>query len=455
MAEQHQLPTPKQPPAEIEADAPTYDTGNNVGDESNLRPAVNKIEVETTSEGETSKPEDWKDEKRNAIFARNKKSRAEQMQDFSGDPNDPDARYGKVDQSDLGDLEREALERRKQYQREQFGQQDEPPQQPQQPQQQTAAPASANPALDLNSLPPELRNMEFNLRIDGRNEPITLDSLLRDAQISRATSKRYDLVKQMLAQVQEMHRLAQPAAGAPEARGQQPRGDNPFDGPDGGDTSHQQNRPDVKALVEKIQLGSVDEAAEALTTFLENSQRSQPQVDDTTRVLSVLEDRNAEEAIVKFAEKHPEIADPDLQSLMTRNLILIQGNDLENAGYDQEWLRQNIRSVDELKQFHKMLRARRVPGIRSTGECLEIALNAAKQKASAWAGTPAAPAPAPRQQGTPPSGMAARLERKAALPAQPAQRRAAPPPANQNKTVEQSRSRAVAEMQKRRGQAHG
>ncbi len=30
-----------------------------------------------------------------------------------------------------------------------------------------------------------------------------------------------------------------------------------------------------------------------------------------------------------------------------------------------------------------------------------------------------------------------------------------PPPANQNKTVEQSRSRAVAEMQKRRGQAHG
>ena len=447
--EQHQLPTPSATLADMRPEPPITDDGGSGFSPSSAPPSSDKLDVATHGEGDTPPTQEFKDEKRNAIFARAKTRRAEQMEDFDGDANNADARYGKVDQSEMGDLEREALERRKQYQREQVEAATE------QPQQQPAKPANPyDTAPSLQNLPDELRNMQFTLKVDGRDQPITIEELIRNEQKNRAADSRFELSKQLLQQAQEMSRLAQQPEGQPDHRGQSPRGDNPWDAPADGHTSHEQPALDVKSLVEKIQLGTADEAAEALTQFFNAAQRqAQPQVDDTTRVLTAIEDHNAAGVVADFAQRHPEVRDPDLQGLIARNTVYVMADDLERAGYTTDWLKQNVPSIQALKDLHKMARIQRMPGIRSTNDVLEAALQSVKQKATGWAGSPTAPAPSAARPANQPAGLQQRADRKQGLAQQPALRRAQAPQPPQQRTQEQSRAAAVAQIRARRGQS--
>lgn len=447
--EQNQLTTPNPQIPDMEPDGPTAEDG---GSDSGLRPAERRLEVGSTAdEGEErAAPQQWKDEAREAIARKAKETRSAKYKPYGGDPNETNVNYG--EQEELSDLERQALDQQRRHQQGETeaatGQRQ--PQQRQQPSAEDEAPVPGIEELD-----PIYAKQKVKIKIDGRETFITVEEAMRHVQMHGAADKRFETARRMVQQAHELIEHVAPEARSPQ--GQQPqRRDNPFD--QQGDTSPAMSDEDRAALIEKIQLGSPQEALEAFDKMAAAmSQKTQPQ-EDAYRVLSVLEDRNSIEALNAFAAKHPEVADPDLQILVSRNMGQVMATDLLNAGYSEDWLRANVHGPEQLKDLHRRARIDRLPGVRSTSEVLEIAFAKTREKATSWTGTQARPS-TPGQQtqqrttGAPARPMPNRADRKAALPAQPPQRGASRQPLpTQQVTIEQSRSDAVARMRKARGQ---
>lgn len=441
--EQNQLPTPK----DIEPDTPTAEDGAGEGG-LDLRPAQQKLGDEPPASEEQREPQQWKDEKRAAIFAKSRE-RTANYREYGGDPNDASITYGDDNAAadDMDDLEREAMERARQSRQKDIEKatgQTQPAAQQQQ---------DGEDAPYFEQLDPVLLQQKVTLKIDGKPVRVTFEEALRHRQMHGAAENRLEHAKQLARQAQELVRNATPAPGSPQTTGQDQRRDNPFDAPPAGRNT---SAPpvDKKALIERIQIGTPEEALEAFDQILESARVSQQPADDTTRVLTVLEDRNSEDALKRFAEKHPEIRDETLASLVTENVRTVMATDLINAGYSPDYLRTVITSPDDLTRFHKMQRINRVPGIRSTGDVLEIALSGAKQKISELSGVLRTDQGQGQQRGTTSApATPTRQQRKAALPAQPAQRTAVRTPAQtQQVSVEQSRANAVARIRQGRGQ---
>lgn len=429
----NQLRTPDLP-----AETPTFDDGGNA---SQAYQAPAPAPQPSQDDDQRAEPVQWKDTKREEIFARAKEKRAAETQPFSGDPNDPSALYGtQTDQSELGELEQEALRRRQAH----LGQIAQQPQQGQQPQQRKP----------LNGLDPNLLAQPVPIIVDGQQIEVPFEELVRNYQIDQAATKRLEQAKMLLAQTQEFQRVHQPQPGNATAGYEEPtEQENSPDGQDGYDDapSYTSRKPaNVKDLVEKIQLGTPEEAATALEEFVSSAMNRSAPVDETTRVLSALEDANAKQAITAFAEQNPQIAtNPILQQEATKEIHRNMAMDLINAGYTMDNLRQMAPTPQALTALHKQARINRVRGVRSVSDLVNAGYHGALTNLRQLVDT-TAPRSAPNQA----QSMQQRQQRKETLQPQPVARRLstgmAPP--SQAKSQEQSRAAAVARMRQARGQ---
>ena len=435
LPEQNQLPTPN----DLPADAPTHDDGGY--QQQNYTPPQPEAAPRSQQEGDQGdEAPQWKDDKRNEIFSRAREKRAAETQAFSGDPNDPNALYGaEVDQSEMGELEQEALRRRQEHLAQVTGQQ--PP-----PQQQQRKP--------LNGLDPQFLATPVPIIVDGQQREVPMEELVRNYQIDQAAQRRLEQAKALLAQTQEFQRL-QPQPGQ-HAENDETTGQDDSTGDQDdfdrklGHTSGK--RGNVKELIEKIQLGSPDEAAQALEDFVTSAVNRDPPVDEQTRVLTALEDHNAKQAVIAFAQANPQIANnPVLQQEATKVIHRGMAEDLLRAGYSMEELRSLAPTPQHLTQLHKQARISGVRGVRRVSDLISVGYQGAIQNLRALVDQ-TAPALAPNQA----PSMAQRQQRKDALQPQPAARRLSPSlnAPTQSRTVDQSRSAAVARIKQQRGQPY-
>lgn len=426
--EQNQLPTPDLP-----AETPTFDDGGQPAQSYEQPQPAPRAPQEPEERGE---PTTWKDEKRGEIFARAREKRAAETQPFSGDPNDPDAVYGsEVNHDELGELEQAALQRRQEHLAELTGQQ----QQPRKP---------------LNGLDPQLLATPVPVKIDGQVYEVPMEDLVRDFQINRAADKRLEMAKALLQQSQEFQRTRpQPGQDAEnESTGQ----DLSNDGQDDFDRElgHTSRRPaNVKDLVEKIQLGTPDEAAEALEDFISSAVNRDTPVDEATRVQIALEDINAKQAVTAFAQANPQIANnPVLQQEATKVIHRNMAEDLLRAGYSMDDLRQRAPSPQHLTQLHKQARIAGVKGVRRVSDLIDAgyqgAINNLRTLVEQSTGSSQ-----PQHRA---ASMEQRQQRKEGLQPQPVARRLSPSlnAAQAPRTQDQSRMAAVARIKQARGQPY-
>lgn len=428
--EQNQLQTPN----DIAPDGPVADFGNiPQGDLApSAQPAARTVQEDSADRAE---PQQWRDDKRSEIFARARERRQAETTEFSGDPNDPNALYGSdVDQSDMGELEKEALRRRKEHQQEITGQQ----------------PQGQQPQRTLNGLDPQFLAQPVPIIVDGVRYEIPIEELARDFQINRAADKRFEQAKILLAQTQQFQQNRATPAGDP---GNEPSEQDAatFDQGYDENAGHTTRRSvNSKELVEKIQLGSPEEAEQALADFIDQAVNREAPIDDTSRVLTALENANSTAAVEQFARANPQIAHPAVQAEVTREVQRNMALDLIQAGYTVEQLRQIAPSAAHLSNLHKQARIQRLQGVRTVHEILPVAYGGALENMRQLLG-----APPQQQQGTTHAPtMQMRDQRKQQLQNQPVARRLSPSvnAPSQQRTQDQSRSAAVAKMRQARGQ---
>ena len=427
----NQLRTPDQP-----VEGPVYDDGN-IPIPPVEAPKSAAPQQQEDSE-ERQEPQPWKDEKRAAIFANAREKRLEEVQPFSGDPNDVSARYGtNAGQDDLGELEKEALRRQTEHLA------------------QIAQPAQAGQpaAKPLNGLDPQFLAQPVPIIVDGQQRAVPLEELVRNYQIDQAANRRLKQAKALLAQTQEFQRNAQPQPGYDDAGYEEPSGQDDSmsdrgDPPARGNTSR---RPEnAKEIIEKIQLGTPDEALEALDDFVSSAVNRVAPVDETTRVLTALEDHNAQQTVRRFAENNPQVQHPLVQAELTRQVYLGMAEDLVRAGYSRQQLEQVAPTKEQLTQLHKQARISGVRGVRQVSELMDAGYQGAMNELRTLIGQPPLRNGAPNQA----PNMQQRQQRKEGLQPQPAARRLSPAFAapSQNRTQEQSRAAAVQRMRQARGQ---
>lgn len=399
---------------------------------------------------ERTEPTHFKDEKRAEIYNRARERRLEETQPFSGNPNDPDALYGSnVNQDELGPLEQEAMRRRQ----ERLGEIAQQPQGQQQPEGQQQQGQGQQPR-PLNGISPELLAQSVPIVVDGHERTVSMEELVRNFQIDQAAQRRLEQAKALLQQTQEFQRYQQPQPGRQGAEYDEPSGQDDSthgqDDLDNGPDYTSRKHSNVKELVEKIQLGTPDEAAMALEEFVSSAVNRAPAVDETTRVLTALEDHNSQQAVLAFNEKNPQlVANPVLSQVAMKQIHKGMAEDLMRAGYTLDQLREIAPTQQHLTQLHKQARIQRVRGVRPVMDLVSAGYQGAMQELRSLVDTTAplvAPNPAPN--------MGQRQQRKETLQPQPAARRLSPGMAQQTqaKTQDQSRASAVQRMRQARGQ---
>lgn len=434
--EANQLPTPSN---DIPPDQITADEGGQEQPASGieLKPAVNKLERDESED--RSEIQTWKDDKRSEIFARAREAKKQNTTEYSGSPSDPNALYGtESDKSELGALEQEALRRQQEVARQDL---EDVTGEPAPPIQQQPAPA---PRKTLNDLDPNFLATPLRAIVDGEERLITVEEAIRNYQINQAADNRLVTAQALLQQAKEFH--ARQATPAPQQGYSSEEQDS--------DTSDAPRRNtsavDAKDLIEKIQLGSTEEALTALDSFIDMKVRNAvPAGVDESTVLNVLENRNAREAITQFAAKNPEIVnDPIINDMIPKFSHREMVEDLQRTGLTLDQLREHVRSPQDLTAMHREARAKRVPGVRSVDQIM----SSAYQRIQAWR-TGGNPQPQPSPSNQTRVNLQDRQERKAALPNQPTSRKLAPQPSRAAATQDESRQGAVARMRQARGQA--
>ena len=432
--EQNQLP-PTPESNDIEAATPTAEDGGlSVSEANSPQPAP--AAASKDSDEQSGEPQMWQDDKRAAIFAQARARRAsQQIGTFNGDMSDPKVQFGQYgEQADDGEAPVDA-----------------PPAVAPQPQAQQ--PQQARP---LNGNDPSILGQRIRAVVNGVETEITVEEAARAYQKTQAADQYLSEARQTLQEVKALQRQAQTrsADGITEPRGQEFT--DPEDVPNSmrRDTSGTQQF-NAQELIEKIQLGTPGEAAEALEQFVASKMTNANPQADYNRVLTVLEDQSAERAIQAFAAANPEIRDPMFQDIATKFIHRGMAEDLLNSGMSMEELRAQAVSPEALTRIHKQARIARLPSVRSTEQLLTAGYKAAQQWRS---GGQQQHQPQQRQLNQPgqqSQQMQQRVERKDVLQNQPAARRLAPALTSQSqqKSVDQSRKDAIANMRRGRGLA--
>lgn len=413
--EQNQLQTP-----EIPADPPVIDEGGaaDIAAPEIIDPQPNQSE----DAKEPTAPKPYVDEAREEIIARAREMRLKQVTPFNGDIRSPSVIYGNMVE------------------------QPEAAQPDQRPEPVTAQPAQAAVTpKPLNGIDPAFLQQKVPIIVDGERQEVSIEDLTRSFQIDRAADKRLAYAQALLQQTQEFHRQATPA--------QQPA-DN-FDA-NRRDVQDQQTRQDddnailTDDLVEKIQLGSPQEARAALEQFVQAATRRTPAADDPRRILTAIEDHNSQQAVIAFAEKNQQIAtNPAIQNAAAVHIHREMAKDLLAAGFSMDDLRTQAATPAALSALHKQARIDGVRGVRPVRELVDAGYQGAVTELRGLL-TPAQQPGGANQ----PAAVEHRQQRKEALQQQPTARRLSPnmPQSQPSLSPEQSRGRAAAEILRSRGQ---
>jgi len=430
--EQNQPTTPNNPPpADIPADAVTIDDGaGEIIAPAQATPAAQQDEAPEKIEMRFAP-----DDRRAAIYASASAKRKAETQAFSGDMNDPDLLFGvDADTSTMSPLMREAHDKRMENLRNLAGQ-------PEQPAQQRPA-ADVRPPL--NGIAPERLAEMVPVIVDGREMLVPVSDTIRSYQTQAAADARLAQAKAILDQARSYQQQQQPPAQT-EFR------QEAFSDRSNAHTSRQ--LPENAAeLVEKIQMGSPDEAIAALQQLADSASRRESGLDDTTRVLSVLEDQKAREAVESFAQANPDLVTDQLFQTVTASFIeQEQLRDLHAAGYTVDQVKNALTRPNGLAELHKYARAQRFTGVRSVDKLL----TSAHQQAVQWRGGAPAQQQTNRQPGVPAhTSPATREQRKEMLQSQPLARRMSPQAASaqpQPRSQEASRQAGFDQIRAARG----
>lgn len=420
------------------APATAEDGGLSVSEGPQSPPASEPVAQDTTEDGV---PQKWQDDKRAAIFAAARERRkAEQIGTFNGDMSDPQSQFGQYGQPNDPTAQGE----------EDTGEPAAPPAAPQ---------AQAQPAQrPINGNDPDLLSRRVRTVVNGVETEISVEEAIRNYQQAEAAGQYLTQAKQILQQTKEFQRnAADPrrfAGDASEQTGQEFTEPEYVPNSMRDDTSRAKTF-DAQALAEKIQLGRPEEVMEALEAIVSSKLSNANPAADYNRVLTVLEDQNAQQAIQTFAAANPEIHDPMLQDIATKFIHRGMAEDLLKSGMSMEELRQKAVTPDALKELHKHARIQRLPSVRSTEQLLTASFKAAQD----WRrGTNQPGAPSQQQSRQPnqvvPS-MQQRIARKEDLQQQPAARRLAPALTQPSspKSVDDARTSAIRKMREQRGLA--
>ena len=409
--EQNQPTTPNSPappPADMPADPVTVDTS--AGEIIAPAPAA-------PAAAQPEAPDDKlemrfaQDDRRAAIYANASAKRKAEMQAFSGDMNDPDLLFGvDADTSTMSPLMREAHDKRMENLRNPAGQPGEQEQ-----------PAQQRPATDvrppLNGIDPAKLQEMVPVIVDGREMLVPVSDTIRSYQTQAAADARLAQAKAILEQARNIQQQAAQPPQQTEFRQEahSERSNAP--------TSRQ--LPDNAAeLAEKIQMGSPEEVIAALQQLTDSASRRESGLDDTTRVLSVLEDQKARETVDMFAQANPELTtDPLFQTITASFIEQEQLRDLHAAGYTVDQVKTALAKPNGLAELHRYARAQRFPGVRGVDKLL----TAAHQQAVQWRTGAPAQQQTTRQIAAPAhTSPATREQRKEMLQSQPLARRMSP-----------------------------
>jgi hypothetical protein len=225
------------------------------------------------------------------------------------------------------------------------------------------------------------------------------------------------------------------------------RSDAQDDGQDRNDRQ-ETRRPgiDLKAVVEKIQYGDPDEAANDLAVAIETAADNRANEAHVKRLVSTDLARSKSD-LAAFIKANPELQADEIASNAIENLVYsIYRDELKALGLDETQIPKDPKS---LADKHRLHRVHDHPVSRPAD-----VLEKAKAKYEQWRGvSPSKPkAPAPQGTGAPRVSVNVdRTDRRMAIPTQPsrgvAPRRDAAPVAQ-----ESSRKSAVQEMRRSRGQ---
>ncbi len=294
-------------------------------------------------------------------------------------------------------------------------------------------------AVDPNSL--------HKIIINGQEHWVKYADLIASAQLKGAAQIELATAKSLVDQSRRLAASAAPNQPDTAETRATPASDQPADGKPALDKAK------LHKVVDTLQTGGVEEAAEELANLLADVAPRQPSVDADQIRQIVRQERVQDgetqaltEATKKFVEKFPGVeTDLAVNGAFTKLVEAEQLTDIVHvSGYTPEQIRKMAPTPLAVLEMHRGLRQQGVPGLRNERQVLDVV--GKNPRFVQLANLPSQPSP--RLDVT-----VDRSERKAQVLQQPPQRGAPPPPsARAAMTRERSFGDAFAEMKAARHQ---
>jgi len=306
--------------------------------------------------------------------------------------------------------------------------------------------AHANPA-------PEPEPETFTLKVNGVETQVSREELIANAQMNLAADQKLDKAKELYAAVKNGALPAEVTPDAPQA--EQPAQES-VEAQEGDET----NQPvDFVALAEQLQLGSPEEAAEALKQTLETLHPGNAMSISDSNVRELVEAeinaraerQESDTALRDFAQSNKDLtADPHLRQVTLDNIYTEMVKDMLAAGHSKDDIGNMIDGPETLMKAHSYMRRNHNGNqvFRDHATLYNAAGNETRQWIKATKGATPGGKPAPTRE--------QRQAAKAGIAPQPAGRGRGTPKAAQGKprTPAQDRKAAVREAAKERGQIY-
>lgn len=384
-----------------------------------------------------SKPEPIKqsphDDVRANIAARFRRAEPADERPFNGDMTDNENTMGEVgrDPDDDDDLEREAMRRAS------LAAQGLDP---------DAIGTDFNPDTGEDDGQQQLRTeqqpVKKKVKVRGRELELTDDEILAAAQKTLAGDTYLEEARQLL---DEAKKIRQTRAGQDHSTTGDQTGEEGLNAPDLDDGNTP--LPTFKSVVEKIQFGDPEEAAQLLEQLVDNTSKKRANEGQLQRAFDQDLSRS-QKALKAFSDANPDLAKDEIAAMaIEANMYKLYSEDMKALGLDESQIPKDKTARANWHRFY------RVNGyeVRPTSELL----NAAKDNFLKWRGGQQGQSGQPAPRKAQPRvevnlNRENRDTRRAAIPNQPS--RTSVPRRDASAPAQKTGSDVVAGMRKARGQ---
>lgn len=280
------------------------------------------------------------------------------------------------------------------------------------------------------------------LKIRGQDVEMTEDQILAAAQKVTAADSYLQEAKDLLAEAKSIK------AGRTGRDHQHPDGQSSAQD-DGQDIDQPDDRvrhnvPGLKDVIEKIQFGDPEEAAEQLGKFIKDAAKNEANEGHIERLFNN-DLAKSQKALKDFTDANPDLAKDKKAALaIEAEMYDLYKEDIVKLGIDEAQIPTDPKTLANWHRFYKI----NGHAVRNTPDLLAKA----KENFEAWRGTSkSTPQPAPRKEAPRVQVNVDRTERRLAIPTQPT-RAVAPRRDTQAAPQKTPGSDVVAEMRRARGQ---